>query len=67
MPTVKLHKGLIVQFVRVVDDRDGLVPDRLADPVDPGDQDKPAGDALARNRRHAGPRRLRHLENNTGT
>jgi hypothetical protein len=44
-----------------------VLPDRIAGPVDPGDQDEPARDALSLNRRHARPLRLGHLENNTGT
>ena len=42
MPAVKLHDGLVVAFVRVMDDADALLPNRIADAVDPGDEDEPA-------------------------
>jgi hypothetical protein len=56
----------IPEFVGVEDDCDGALSDGVADPIDPGDQDEPARNALSLNRRHAGPLH-RHIENNTGT
>ncbi len=36
-------------LVRVVDDRNALLADRIADAVDPGNEDEPAGKALSPN------------------
>jgi hypothetical protein len=44
-----LNKGLVVQFVGVMDDRDALLANRIADAIDPGDQDQPTRDALPLN------------------
>lgn len=60
---MKLHQRLIVAFVGIMDHGDGVMPDRVTDAIDPGDQDKTAWNALALRHRHG----LLALENNKGT
>jgi hypothetical protein len=43
MPAVKLHDRLVVAFVGIMDHCDRMVPDRVADAIDPGDQDETPG------------------------
>jgi hypothetical protein len=45
MPAVKLHKGLVVAFVGVMDDRHALLADGIPNAVDACDEDKPAASA----------------------
>jgi len=54
-----MHEGRVVAFISIEDDPDRLLPDRIADSVEPGDQDE-ARNPLSLCRRYPALRLAQH-------
>ncbi len=52
---MQVNHRLIMALISVMDDRHGMLPDGVADAVNPGDEDEPAGNPFALRRRHLCP------------